>query len=194
MNSFTNWNDELLHSGIPGQRKGVRRFQNYDGTLTPAGKERYRKTPEHLGYTPLKGKRGDIVQKSIGRETAKLEKRADKLTAKREKQLQKNNGIESARSKKLAEKAKSAVNGANFRRKMQKAYADMAPSDRAKVKAGYLISRYGGLVLGGAIGGAIAGAAYGASKSKLIEATDKKHGYERYYGIDNRQKQFQRHR
>lgn len=32
---------ELQHWGIKGQKWGVRRFQNEDGTLTPAGKERY---------------------------------------------------------------------------------------------------------------------------------------------------------
>lgn len=33
--------DELCHYGIKGQRWGVRRFQEEDGSLTPAGKERY---------------------------------------------------------------------------------------------------------------------------------------------------------
>ena len=33
--------DELKHHGIKGQKKGKRRFQNEDGTLTPEGKERY---------------------------------------------------------------------------------------------------------------------------------------------------------
>ena len=33
--------NELLHSGVKGQKWGVRRYQNYDGSLTPAGKERY---------------------------------------------------------------------------------------------------------------------------------------------------------
>lgn len=36
------YNDELYHHGIKGMRWGVRRYQNKDGTLTPAGKERYR--------------------------------------------------------------------------------------------------------------------------------------------------------
>lgn len=34
-------NGELYHHGILGQRWGVRRFQNKDGTLTSAGKQRY---------------------------------------------------------------------------------------------------------------------------------------------------------
>ena len=33
--------DELYHHGIKGQRWGVRRFQEDDGSLTPAGKRRY---------------------------------------------------------------------------------------------------------------------------------------------------------
>ena len=33
--------DELQHHGIKGQRWGVRRFQNKDGSLTPAGRRRY---------------------------------------------------------------------------------------------------------------------------------------------------------
>lgn len=32
---------EIQHHGIKGQRWGVRRFQNDDGTLTPAGRSRY---------------------------------------------------------------------------------------------------------------------------------------------------------
>lgn len=31
----------LIHHGIKGQKWGVRRFENPDGTLTEAGKKRY---------------------------------------------------------------------------------------------------------------------------------------------------------
>lgn len=33
--------DYLIHYGVEGMKWGVRRFQNADGTLTPAGKRRY---------------------------------------------------------------------------------------------------------------------------------------------------------
>lgn len=35
--------DELMHYGILGMRWGVRRYQNKDGSLTPAGKKHYQK-------------------------------------------------------------------------------------------------------------------------------------------------------
>lgn len=40
-NSGFPYSDELYHHGIKGQRWGVRRYQNEDGTLTTAGKLRY---------------------------------------------------------------------------------------------------------------------------------------------------------
>lgn len=43
--------DYLIHHGIPGQRKGFRRFQYKDGSLTPAGRERY-------GVGPARDKNG----------------------------------------------------------------------------------------------------------------------------------------
>ena len=33
--------DILMHHGIKGQRWGIRRYQNPDGSLTKDGKERY---------------------------------------------------------------------------------------------------------------------------------------------------------
>ena len=53
--------NELYHHGIKGQKWGVRRYQNSDGSLTAAGKRRYLKTLNEA--------------KKLGETTAELERR-----------------------------------------------------------------------------------------------------------------------
>lgn len=60
-------NNSLSHHGIKGQRWGQRRFQNKDGTLTPAGKKRYE-------AEVAKAKEGIRIQKNKARTQAKLDK------------------------------------------------------------------------------------------------------------------------
>ena len=43
-------NDDLLHYGIKGQKWGIRRYQNEDGTLTEAGKKRYAISQKAANY------------------------------------------------------------------------------------------------------------------------------------------------
>ena len=52
-------NDILCHHGIKGQRWGVRRFQNKDGTLTTAGKRRYSATSFDEAYKLIGNKNRD---------------------------------------------------------------------------------------------------------------------------------------
>ena len=48
-------NNSLKHAGIKGMRWGVRRYQNKDGSLTPAGKNRYYREADKGGYKEQSG-------------------------------------------------------------------------------------------------------------------------------------------
>ncbi len=52
---------ELYHHGVKGQRWGVRRYQNKDGSLTNSGKKRY--STENGEAKPYVAKNGDIRKK-----------------------------------------------------------------------------------------------------------------------------------
>lgn len=55
--------DELRHWGIKGQKWGIRRYENEDGTLTPEGKKRYAKIAKW--YNGRGGERARAKTKSI---------------------------------------------------------------------------------------------------------------------------------
>ena len=49
---------ELYHHGIKGQKWGIRRYQNEDGTLTEAGKKKYGKIEDKIKKKVLLEERG----------------------------------------------------------------------------------------------------------------------------------------
>lgn len=55
--------DELYHHGVPGQRWGIRRYQNADGTLTPLGRKKAGKLAEK--YANVTGKKLIVKKKSV---------------------------------------------------------------------------------------------------------------------------------
>lgn len=72
-------NDELMHYGIKGQKWGVRRFQNRNGTLTAAGKKR--KSNKTKGWSKEAKRANAIKKKSVhqmtNKELSELNKRQE---------------------------------------------------------------------------------------------------------------------
>ena len=86
-------NNELYHHGIKNMKWGIRRFQNKDGSLTPAGKKRYDKEVVKLK-----------AEKKKLRNEISVQKKADKL-----KQLEKERDVLKAQSKNLKKNSKTTT-------------------------------------------------------------------------------------
>lgn len=75
--------DELMHYGVLGMKWGKRRYQNSNGSLTPAGKKRYAKLESKLN------KNIERQTKTDGKLLAGRDKNRSKIASKYDKQLDK---------------------------------------------------------------------------------------------------------
>lgn len=72
-------NNALYHHGTKGMRWGIRRYQNKDGSLTPAGQKRYNKEVEKLKKETAKVKAAE----KLAANNKKVQTKFDKLDAKK---------------------------------------------------------------------------------------------------------------
>lgn len=91
--------NELTHWGIPGMKWGVRRYQNKDGSLTPAGKRKLAKESEKI-------KQEEAVLKNRKATQAKFDRLAAKRKALEDKKKELDGEQKSKKSKKEDKDAK----------------------------------------------------------------------------------------
>lgn len=135
--------DELQHHGVKGQKWGVRRYQNSDGSLTSDGKAHYNKTySKDVNRLKKKEKRYN----KLNLKSSKRQMKADKFKDK-EYRAWTESGAESYKSKafrqqrkasRLKYKATKTYNsGIKYYKKMEKKYAEIPMSTFSKEDIAY---------------------------------------------------------
>lgn len=101
-NDWNEYRDELYHHGIRGQKWGVRRFQNADGSLKSAGKARYAFSAKAAGHRAL-AKVYSVNENFYSKHTKNKALASMNANAKNE-QLKKAEAAQKAANKKRVEK------------------------------------------------------------------------------------------
>lgn len=134
------YNDYLIHDGQKGMHWGIRKYRNYDGTLTPAGKIRYdysdggsviKKKPTRAERKAAKAKEKEKKAKAKEREAKKA---AEELKKKQEEfaEEQKKAAKERIEDQKLSnDELKAAIERLNLERQ----YAQLVNPPAPKVEA-----------------------------------------------------------
>lgn len=137
--------DELTHWGIKGMRWGIRRYQNKDGSLTPAGKKKLRAEQAKVREQEAINKKRKSVQASFDRLEARKKAAADEKKAlddaerskldkgKKGGSGKKGNDDEVQPAKKsLKDMTDAELNAAVNRARMEEAYRQLHPEPAPK--------------------------------------------------------------
>lgn len=154
--------DYLMHHGIKGQKWGVRRFQNPDGSLTPAGVKRYG-TVEN--YERAREARREKIA-SAGRTAASIAKKSASTIGSAAKKSASTIGSAAKKTAITAAEISGARHGAYEKARHGENKKSKNASDDKREKAKKIAK-------GVAIGAGIGLAAYGAYKISKLGTPDK---------------------
>lgn len=145
-------NDYLYHWGIKGQKWGVRRYQNKDGTLTPAGKRRDRKANKDASKLAKSFEKHLDTYNDAARSTKRYyhvdEKGANSYTEDGRPKFDASRGITVQNTKKIATSRATMETYHKTKQLMSKKYDDVVSEAKYDVETGkahikVTLSKYG---------------------------------------------------
>lgn len=146
--------DELYHHGIQGQKWGIRRYQNPDGTLTAAGRARYSydQSMRELGIEEKKNKwTTDVVEKRLVGQHMRYKNAEDRSWRRAAKAKSKGKD-----PSKYINKAKEFSKSADMVKKMGLNYKDLDKGTKRSMNMRLIGMQYAGQFLAGIPGNVLA--------------------------------------
>ena len=169
----------LEHHGVPGQIHGLRRYQNYDGSLTPLGREHY-----GIGPSRYQNADGTLTEKGIKKYTTLdkktgarvLNKKGEKFYKKFEEKVTKqavkdvmeeNKKLVKRRATLSDEEIEQLTNRLNAEKKLRDAYGSTSMWQQAKDNISKAVARKGSEFVVDVALGAVAAAGQKAVEKSL---------------------------